>query len=48
MDEDCGICGLPLTDKYSYKISCNHMFHYECLTKTFSKICGVGLKILNS
>lgn len=37
MEEDCGICGLPLTDKYSYKMSCNHIFHYECLLKTFSK-----------
>jgi hypothetical protein len=36
-DEDCGICGLPLTDKYSFKMSCNHTFHYECLIKTFSK-----------
>ena len=36
-DEDCGICGLPLTDKYSFKMSCNHTFHYECLMKTFSK-----------
>lgn len=36
-EEDCGICGLLLNDKYSYKMSCNHTFHYECLMKTFIK-----------
>ena len=36
-EEDCGICGLSLNDKYSYKMSCNHTFHYECLMKTFIK-----------
>jgi hypothetical protein len=34
-EEDCSICGIPLKDKYQYKLSCNHVFHYECLLKTF-------------
>ena len=37
-EEDCGICGLELNDKFSYKLDCNHTFHYECLLKTFSNL----------
>ena len=33
--EECGICGMDLNDKYSYKMICNHEFHYECLMKSF-------------
>ena len=33
--EECGICGLEIKDKYSYKLICNHEFHYECLMKSF-------------
>ena len=35
-EEDCGICGISLNDKYFHQMSCNHKFHYECLIKTFS------------
>lgn len=35
-EEDCGICGLPINDKFSYNLDCGHTFHYECLLKTFS------------
>ena len=34
-EEDCSICGLKLLDKYSHNLQCNHIFHYECLMKTF-------------
>ena len=33
--EDCGICGLSIDDKFSYTLVCNHTFHYECLMKSF-------------
>tara|TARA_B110000495_G_C22953752_1_gene558625 strand:- start:687 stop:1082 length:396 start_codon:yes stop_codon:yes gene_type:complete len=33
--EDCGICGLELKDKFSHTLVCNHTFHYECLMKSF-------------
>lgn len=33
--EDCGICGLPINDKFSHTLKCNHTFHYECLMKSF-------------
>lgn len=33
---ECAICGLLLNEKYTYKLKeCNHVFHYECLMKTF-------------
>jgi hypothetical protein len=35
MSEECAICGLDVDDKFSYKLSCNHVFHYECIMKTF-------------
>ena len=34
-EEDCSICGLKLNEKFQYKLQCNHIFHYECLLKTF-------------
>jgi hypothetical protein len=34
-NEECGICGVDLKDKYSHKLNCNHKFHYECLMKSF-------------
>ena len=36
--EECGICGLELNDKFSHTLSCNHIFHYECLMKSFQSI----------
>ena len=35
VEEDCAICGIPLNEKYTHNLSCNHKFHYECLLKTF-------------
>tara|TARA_E500000178_G_C16974305_1_gene732544 strand:- start:31 stop:414 length:384 start_codon:yes stop_codon:yes gene_type:complete len=35
MEEECGICGLNIDDKFSYTLNCQHKFHYECLMKTF-------------
>jgi hypothetical protein len=35
MSEDCGICGLLISDKFSHTLTCNHTFHYECLMKSF-------------
>lgn len=37
-EEDCGICGLELNDKFSYKLDCGHKFHYECLMKSFNNV----------
>ena len=34
-NEDCSICGLDINEKYKVKLSCGHIFHYECLLKTF-------------
>ena len=33
--DDCAICGLPLNEKYCHELTCKHVFHYECLVKTF-------------
>ena len=30
-EEECGICGLELSDKFSYTLNCGHKFHYECI-----------------
>ena len=38
MAEECSICGLDLTDKFIHELKCNHIFHYECLLKTFANI----------
>ena len=35
MTEECSICGLDLDEKYTHKLKCNHVFHYDCLLKTF-------------
>ena len=35
-EEDCGICGLELSEKFSYQLNCDHVFHYECLMKSFN------------
>ena len=35
-EEDCGICGLELSEKFSYELNCKHVFHYECLMKSFN------------
>jgi len=39
-EEDCSICGSDLHAKFAHKLSCGHMFHYECLSKTF--VCNLG------
>jgi len=36
MTEECGICGLDMNEKISYKLNCNHEFHYDCLMKSFN------------
>lgn len=33
-EECCGICGDAMSQKYVYKLPCNHEFHYECILKT--------------
>ena len=38
MSEECGICGIELTDKFSYTLKCGHKFHYECCMKSFNNI----------
>ncbi len=38
MSEECGICGIELTDKFSYTLNCGHKFHYECCMKSFNNI----------
>ena len=35
-DEECAICALPLKDMYCETLSCSHVFHYECILKTFT------------
>ena len=34
-DTLCNICGDELCNGYIYKTDCNHIFHYECLMKSF-------------
>ena len=36
-DEPCGICGDSYDNNLniSYKLKCNHVFHYNCLVSTF-------------
>ena len=34
-EECCGICGDNYNNQISYKLKCNHVFHYDCLIKTF-------------
>ena len=33
--EECCICGDNLDKKFSITLSCNHKYHYECISKTF-------------
>ena len=40
-EEECSICGLNLTDKFCHKLKCSHVFHYECLMKTFIHLSSV-------
>ena len=35
MEEVCSICGDKLNTSYAQKLKCNHVFHYECLMKSF-------------
>ena len=35
VDDECAICALPLKDMYCETLQCSHVFHYECLLKTF-------------
>ena len=34
-DDECAICALSLKEMYCDTLSCTHVFHYECLLKTF-------------
>jgi hypothetical protein len=34
-DEICGICGDVLSSQYCETLVCSHVFHYECIFKTF-------------
>ena len=33
--ENCSICGDDLKKMYCHKLDCNHIYHYECLFKSF-------------
>ena len=33
-NEDCSICGDSLNSAFSIQLSCNHIYHYECIMKT--------------
>ena len=33
--DTCAICGDLLSDKINHKLDCEHVFHYECLLKSF-------------
>lgn len=33
----CAICQEPLSTKKTHKLNCNHVFHYECLYKSFKE-----------
>ena len=35
MEEICSICGDDLCKQFPQKLSCNHVFHYDCLMKSF-------------
>ena len=45
--EDCGICGLSIDEKFSHTLKCNHTFHYECLMKSFQNINKYKKNIYN-
>tara|TARA_Y100000389_G_scaffold106878_1_gene103859 strand:- start:1343 stop:1882 length:540 start_codon:yes stop_codon:yes gene_type:complete len=34
-NSDCAICGVPLNKEFTHKLKCGHIFHYECLLKSF-------------
>ena len=34
-DKNCSICGDPLCVKLIHTLECNHIFHYECLLKSY-------------
>ena len=34
-ETECSICGLGLNTKFTHTLQCNHVFHYDCLMKTF-------------
>ena len=42
-EEECSICGSDSLEKYTHKLSCGHMFHYECLSKTFMSSGSTGI-----
>ena len=45
---ECNICGLELKDKFCHTLGCNHVFHYECLMKTFQSTNNNKLTYKNS
>ena len=41
-DEDCMVCGESLKIGYTEKLACNHVYHYECILKTFQMVKPIG------
>ena len=43
-DKKCGICGDVLSTQFCETLRCGHIFHYECILKTFkiNKTTGYG------
>ena len=39
-DEDCMVCGESLKIGFTEKLACNHVYHYECILKTFQMVNG--------
>ncbi len=35
MSDECLICGDNFKYKYKHKLCCGHVYHYECIEKTF-------------
>ena len=41
-DEDCMVCGESLKIGFTEKLACNHVYHYECILKTFQMVKPMG------
>ena len=39
MTDDCSICLENMTDKQSVKLSCNHVFHLDCIQNIINNRC---------
>lgn len=44
MEENCSICGDELSSKYTHKLVCGHIYHYECIMKTFQNTNNIHSK----